>query len=176
MLAVAFGSIAFVTYAVSFWIPPYVLRTFYSGPTDAALILTGGTAAEEVSTIFGWSAALASAIGVILGGYVSDVLRQRYAAGRLYVNMAAIILPIPAIIFLFTTESLAGFYLAAPYVALCSALWVGAAVLAFGHGISPVRQRRATTRIGEGLARCAPPRCCDVVVGRRCAGHGVLPA
>jgi MFS family permease len=128
MLAVAFGSISFVAYAVSFWIPPYVLRTFYSGPTDSALILTGGTAAEEVSTIFGWSAALASAIGVILGGYVSDVLRQRHAAGRLYVNMAAIILPIPAVIFLFTTESLANFYLAAPYVALCSALWVGAAV------------------------------------------------
>jgi len=137
MLAVAFGSISLVAYAVSFWIPPYVLRTFYSGPTDAALILTGGTAAEEVSTIFGWSAALASAIGVILGGYVSDVLRQRHAAGRLYVNMAAIILPIPAIIFLFTTESLANFYLAAPYVALCSALWVGAAVATLQDVVLP---------------------------------------
>ena len=128
MLVVAFGSISFVAYAVSFWIPPYVLRTFYSGPTDAALILTGGTAAEEVSTIFGWSAALASAIGVILGGYISDILRQRHAGGRLYVNMAAIVLPLPAIIYLFTTESLTGFYIVAPYVGLCSALWVGAAV------------------------------------------------
>ena len=53
---------------------------------------------------------------------------QRHPGGRLYVNMAAIILPIPAIIFLFTTESLASFYFTAPYVALCSALWVGAAV------------------------------------------------
>ena len=92
------------------------------------MILTGGTAAEEVSTIFGWSAAVASAIGVILGGYVSDILRQRHAAGRLYVNMAAIILPIPAVIFLFTTDSLASFYIVAPYVGMCSALWVGAAV------------------------------------------------
>ena len=128
MLVIAFGSISFVSYAVAFWIPPYVLRTFYTGPTDVAMILTGGTAAEEVSTIFGWSAAVASAIGVILGGIVSDILRQRHAAGRLYVNMAAIILPIPAVIFLFTTDSLASFYIVAPYVGMCSALWVGAAV------------------------------------------------
>jgi hypothetical protein len=128
MLVVAFGSISFVSYAVAFWIPPYVLRTFYSGPTDVALILTGGTAAEEVSTIFGWSAAAASAIGVILGGYISDLLRQRHAAGRIYVNMAAIILPVPAIYWNFTTDNLASFYIVAPYIALCSALWVGAAV------------------------------------------------
>ena len=55
-------------------------------------------------------------------------LRQRHAGGRLYVNMAAIVLPLPAIIYLFTTESLTGFYIVAPYVGLCSALWVGAAV------------------------------------------------
>jgi MFS family permease len=128
MLVVAFGSISFVAYAVAFWIPPYVLRTFYEGPTGAASILQGVTAAEEVSTIFGWSAAAASAIGVILGGIISDLLRRRHAAGRLYVNMAAIILPVPAIYWMFTTESLSTFYLLAPYVSLCSALWVGAAV------------------------------------------------
>ena len=136
-LVIAFGSISFVSYAVAFWIPPYVLRTFYTGPADAALILTGGTAAEEVSTMFGWSAAAASAIGVILGGIVSDILRQRHAAGRLYVNMAAIILPIPAVIFLFTTNSLAGFYIVAPYVGMCSALWVGAAVATLQDLVQP---------------------------------------
>jgi MFS family permease len=128
MLVVAFGSISFLTYAVAFWIPPYLLRTFYAGPTDAAAILSGGTAAEEVSTLFGWSAAAASAVGVILGGIVSDALRRRHAAGRLYVNMAAVILPAPAVFWMFTTDSLTTFYLLAPYVSLCSALWVGAAV------------------------------------------------
>ncbi len=72
MLVVAFGSISFMTYAVAFWIPPYLLRTFYAGPTGAAVFLQGATAAEEVSTLFGWAAAAASAIGVILGGIVSD--------------------------------------------------------------------------------------------------------
>jgi MFS family permease len=128
MLVVAFGSISFLTYAVAFWIPPYLLRTFYAGPTDAAAILSGGTAAEEVSTLFGWSGAAASAVGVILGGIISDALRRRHAAGRLYVNMAAVVLPAPAVSWMFTTDSLATFYLLAPYVSLCSALWVGAAV------------------------------------------------
>ena len=128
MLVVAFGSISFMTYAVAFWISPYLLRTFYEGPTAAASILHGATAAEEVSTMFGWSAAAASAIGVILGGMISDALRRRHPGGRLYVNMAAIVLPAPAIFWAFTTDSLITFYLLAPYVSLCSALWVGAAV------------------------------------------------
>jgi MFS family permease len=137
MLTIAFGSISFMTYAVAFWIPPYVLRTFYTGPTDAALIMQGFTAAEEVSTIFGWSAAAASAIGVILGGIISDKLRQRRAAGRLYVNMAAIILPAPAVFYLFTTKDLASFYIVAPYVGLCSALWVGAAIATLQDVVLP---------------------------------------
>lgn len=142
MLAVAFGSISFVTYAVAFWIPPYLLRTFYSAPTDAALLMQGSTAAEEVSTIFGWSAAIASAIGVILGGIISDHLRRRTPAGRLYVNMAAIVLPIPAVIWMFTTDSLVTFYLVAPYVSICSALWVGAAVATLQDLVLP--RMRAT--------------------------------
>jgi MFS family permease len=127
-LAIAFGSISFMTYAVAFWIPPYLLRTFYDGPTDASSILQGVTAAEEVSTIFGWSGAAAAAVGVILGGIISDALRRRHPGGRLYVNMAALVLPAPAIFWMFTTDSLVTFYIVAPYVGLCSALWVGAAV------------------------------------------------
>jgi MFS family permease len=101
------------------------------------LILQGRTAAEEVSAIFGWSAAAASAIGVILGGIVSDKLRQRHAGGRLYVNMAAIILPAPAVFFLFTTKDLASFYMVAPYVGLCSASWVGAAIATLQDVVLP---------------------------------------
>lgn len=128
MLVVAFGSISFMTYAVAFWIPPYLLRTFYEGPTGPAVLLHGATAAEEVSTLFGWAGAAASAVGVILGGIISDALRRRHAGGRLYVNMAAIVLPAPAVYWAFTTDDVRTFYMLAPYIGLCSALWVGAAV------------------------------------------------
>lgn len=128
MLVVAFGSISFMTYAVAFWIPPYLLRTFYEGPTGPAVLLHGATAAEEVSALFGWAGAAASAVGVIMGGIISDALRRRHAGGRLYVNMAAIVLPAPAVYWAFTTDDVRTFYMLAPYISLCSALWVGAAV------------------------------------------------
>lgn len=128
ILVAAFGSIAFVAYSVGFWIPPYALRTFYSGPLDAASIIGGVTAAEEVSTIYGWSAAAASAVGVIAGGILADRWRRHSPAGRIYVNMLAVILPMPAVYWMFTTSNLATFYWLAVYVALFNALWVGAAV------------------------------------------------
>jgi hypothetical protein len=34
MLAIAFGSISFVSYATSFWIPPFVEQEFYGGPLE----------------------------------------------------------------------------------------------------------------------------------------------
>lgn len=128
MLVAAFGSISFVAYSVTFWIPPYLLRTFYAGPADVAVLMRGSTAAEEVSTIFGWTAAAASAIGIIAGGIIADAWRQRSTAGRLYVNMLAVALPAPAVVWAFSTGSLVTFYLLAGYIALCAALWVGAAV------------------------------------------------
>ena len=137
MLVVTFGSISFVTYAVAFWIPPYVLRTFYAGPTDAGLILTGGTAAEEVSTIVGWTFAAASAVGVIVGGVLADAWTRRSPAGRLYVNMAAVVLPVPAVFWMFTTDNLATVYWLTPYVALCASLWVGAAVATLQELVLP---------------------------------------
>ena len=128
MLVAAFGSISFVAYSVSFWIPPYLLRTFYGGPADAALLMRGATAAEEVSTIFGWTAATASAVGIICGGILADAWRLRSPAGRLYVCMLAVVLPVPAVFWAFSTGSLVTFYVLAGYIALCAALWVGAAV------------------------------------------------
>ena len=142
MLVPAFGSISFVTYAVAFWIPPYLLRTFYGGPTGAAVFFEGSTAAEEVSSIFGWSAAAASAVGVILGGIIADALRSRTAAGRIYVNMAAVILPIPLVVLMFTTDSVGLFYLVAVAVALLNAMWVGAAVATLQDLVLP--RMRAT--------------------------------
>jgi MFS family permease len=142
LLVVAFGSISFIAYAVSFWTPPYALRTFYAGPTDAATLIGGMTAAEEVSTLVGWAAAAASAIGVIAGGIIADAWRQRSAAGRIYVNMAASILPVPAVFWMFTTGDLLTYYILSAYVSLCGAMWVGAAVATLQDLVLP--RMRAT--------------------------------
>ncbi|HEY0084366.1 MAG TPA: MFS transporter, partial [Allosphingosinicella sp.] len=40
VLTIAFGSISFVTYATSFWIPYFVEQTFYAGPMGASAYLS----------------------------------------------------------------------------------------------------------------------------------------
>ncbi|MEA3009549.1 MAG: hypothetical protein QOJ91_1241 [Sphingomonadales bacterium] len=158
MLAVSFGSISFMSYAISFWVPPYALRTFYTGPADAARILSGATAAEEVSTIIGWSAAFAAATGVIMGGIVADRWRRRDPRGRIFVNMLSVVLTAPVIWYMFTTDSLTGFYIASPIAQLVGSMWVGAAVATLQDLVLPRMRATAgatyvlgTTMVGLAL-------------------------
>ena len=137
LLVIAFGSISFVTYATSFWVPHYVEQTFYPDPLAPATYISGITAKEEVGAIIGWSAALSAAIGVILGGYLSDVWRQYDARGRLFVNMIAAIVPGPLVAFLLTTDSLLTFYLVNPIAHMFASAWVGAAVATLQDVVLP---------------------------------------
>ena len=157
-LVVAFGSIAFVTYAVSFWGPPYVLRTFYPDPTGPALYIGGMRAAEEVATILGWTAAVASAVGVIGGGIISDWWRRHDPRGRLFVNMIAALAPAPIVFVMFTTADLALFYWLNPLAHIFSAMWVGAAVATLQDVVLPRMRGTAgatyilgTTMVGLAL-------------------------
>ncbi|MFL6845642.1 MAG: spinster family MFS transporter [Allosphingosinicella sp.] len=158
LLAVAFGSISFMSYAIAFWAPPYVLRTFYSSPAAPAQLLHGISAAEEVAALLGWSAAFAAATGVIVGGVIADRWRRRDPRGRLFVNMLAVVLPIPSVCYMFTTDSLAGFYIASPITQLFGSMWVGAAVATLQDLVLPRMRATAgatyvlgTTMVGLAL-------------------------
>ncbi|MDP8993653.1 MAG: MFS transporter [Pseudomonadota bacterium] len=158
LMVVAFGSIAFVTYATSFWIPYFVEQSFYAGPLGPSAYFGGMTAKEEVGTILGWSAALSAAIGVILGGYASDVWRQRDPRGRLFVNMIAATVPIPLVAFMLTTDSLLAFYIVNPVAHMFASAWVGAAVAALQDVVLPRMRATAgatyilgTTMVGLAL-------------------------
>jgi MFS family permease len=158
VLAIAFGSISFVTYATSFWIPPYVEARFYDGGASPARYIGGLSAKEEVGMIIGWSAAVAAAAGVILGGYLSDLWRQRDPRGRIFVNMLSALLPIPIVAFLLTTDSLAAFYWANPVAHMLASAWVGAAVATLQDLVLPRMRATAgatyilgTTMIGLAL-------------------------
>lgn len=158
LMVVAFGSIAFVTYATSFWIPYFVEQTFYPDPLAPARYIDGMTGKEEVGTILGWSAAASAAVGVVLGGYASDVWRQRDPRGRLFVNMIAAVVPIPLVWFLLTTDSLAAFYIANPVAHMFASAWVGAAVATLQDMVLPRMRGTAgatyilgTTMVGLAL-------------------------
>jgi MFS family permease len=169
MLAIAFGSISFMTYAISFWAAPYALRTFYETPADPAQILAGISAREEVSAILGWSAAIAAATGVIMGGVISDYWRRYDARGRLWVNMLAVVLPVPAVWLMFTTDSLATFYWASPVAQLFGSAWVGAAVASLQDVVLPRMRATAgatyvlgTTMVGLALGPYFAGKMADV--------------
>ncbi len=157
LLAIAFGSVSFVTYATSFWIPFYVEQTFYA-PGEGSRFVVGLTAKAEVGLIIGWTAAVAAAVGVILGGYLSDLWRQRDPRGRIFVNMLSVALPIPLVAFLLTTDSLAAFYVVNPIAHMCASAWVGAAVATLQDLVLPRMRATAgatyilgTTMIGLAL-------------------------
>ena len=158
LMVIAFGSISFVTYATSFWLPYYVEATFYGGPLESARYMAGMTAKEEIGFILGWGAAFAAAAGVILGGYLSDRWRQRDPRGRLFVNMLSAVIPIPIIAYLLTTNSLSGVFIAAPLAQLISSAWVGAAVATLQDMVLPRMRATAgatyilgTTMVGLAL-------------------------
>lgn len=158
LLAVAFGSISFVTYATSFWLPHYVEATFYDGGTLPSRYLNGLTAKAEVGLIIGTTSAISAAIGVILGGYISDVWRQRSPNGRLYLNMLSVLVPIPLVAFMLTTDSLAAFYWVNPLAHMFASAWVGAAVATLQDVVLPRMRATAgatyilgTTMVGLAL-------------------------
>ena len=158
MLAVAFGSISFISYAVAFWAVPYALGTFYPGPAAGSQILHGLTAEQEVSAILGGAAAIAAATGVILGGIVADAWHRRDPRGRLFVNMISVILPAPAIWIMFTTDDLATFFIASPAAQFFGSMWVGAAVATLQDVVLPRMRATAgatyvlgTTMVGLAL-------------------------
>ncbi len=158
LLAIAFGSIAFVTYATSFWIPPYVEAHFYAGGTEPGRYLDGLSAKEEVGFILGWSAAISAAAGVILGGYLSDLWRQRDPRGRLFVNMISVVVPVPLIAFMLSTSDLTAFYLVNPVAHMFASAWVGAAVATLQDLVLPRMRATAgatyilgTTMVGLAL-------------------------
>lgn len=157
VLALAFGSISFVTYATSFWVPFYVEQTFYA-PGEGSRYLSGLTAKAEVGLIIGWSAAFSAAAGVILGGYISDLWRQRDPRGRIFLNMLSVILPIPVVAFMLNTDSLGAFYWANPLAHMLASAWVGAAVATLQDLVLPRMRATAgatyilgTTMVGLAL-------------------------
>lgn len=137
-----FGSIAFVSYGVSFWAPPYVIRTFYGSSGAMGIYMPTLPAATEVALILGLIAAVSAASGVIVGGIVSDRWRATNPRGRVFVCMASILLSAPLVWVAFTSPSLARFYLTLPFIQFFGSAWVGAAVATLQDVVLP--RMRAT--------------------------------
>ncbi|MBS0394432.1 MAG: MFS transporter, partial [Proteobacteria bacterium] len=101
-----------ISYSLSFWMAPYAIRTF-------------GIRGDVAGLMLGVPAGLATALGVIVGGRLSDLLRRRTPRGRIYACLLSVILP-PAIVYAaLATTDVRWFYVLAACAVLAANMYFG---------------------------------------------------
>ena len=111
----AFPMTAFLGYGAGFWIPPLLLRLHDASVTQVGLFL-------------GLGAAGGGFIGITLGGWLADLLKQRVPGGRMIIGYISIVGSVPILLLLLYSESLA------------VAFWLNFVLTAFaacGGGVPP---------------------------------------
>jgi MFS family permease len=100
---------------------------------------------------------------------IADLWRRSDPRGRIFVNMASVILAAPLTWFIFTTESVAMFYWVFPFAHMCGAAWVGAAVATLQDLVLPRMRGTAgatyilgTTMVGLALGPYFAGKVADV--------------
>lgn len=119
-----FGSLAVITYAFGFWAAPYAIRTFDVPSTVAGAWI-------------GLPGALASAIGVIVGGRLSDAWRRRDPRGRVFTCMISAAAAGPLILIMFNMPDFQRYALVSPLVYFAANLWAGSAVATYQDLVLP---------------------------------------
>ncbi len=143
--ALGYGLVSLVAYALAFWSAPYAETVLKLPKAQLAFVLGG-------------SGALAGFLGVILGGRMSDWLRGRNPAGRIFVVMFGVVAPMVPIAVGFTTENAALFYVMNFLAVMFAATALGAAaattqdlVLPRMRGTATASFFLATTLVGLAL-------------------------
>ncbi len=109
--ALAGTLISFTSYALGAWSFIYAVRLLHA-TTTAGIGL-------------GFGAAFGGLIGTSLGGVVGDAWRRRSPTGRLKLSLLASALPIPIVVYAFTTPSLTAFVACYFVITLISTFWLG---------------------------------------------------
>ena len=126
-----YGTVAFMSYAASYWSAPYAERAF-------------AVSKSEIAWWIGAPGALAGFLGVIMGGRMADFLRQRNAAGRILVVMFGLLAPIIPFVIAFTTPSKTLFYAMSFVVSLFTSSALGAAAATTQDLVLPRMRGTAT--------------------------------
>lgn len=121
---IGFPCIAFVTYGLGFWGPPFFQRVH-------------GVSASETGMILGLSAAVGGWAGVTMGGVIADKLRQKNIRAKLYVAIASVVLSLPSAIGLLVTDNLTAAYVFNFLFALTSPMWIGPAAATINDLVMP---------------------------------------
>ncbi len=144
-VVLGYGMVAFMAYSASYWGAPYAERAL-------------GAAKSDLGWFLGAPAAVAGFLGVILGGRMADFLLERRPAGRIWVVLFGLIVPLPFVAIAFTTDNVTIFYIFSfiGNLLIASALGAAAAssqalVLPRMRGMATAIFFLATTLVGLGL-------------------------
>lgn len=170
---IAYSTVAFMAYAVSYWAAPYAERTF-------------GIAKSELGWFIGGPGAVAGFLGVILGGSLADWLQQRFASGRVWMVLFGMVMPIPAMVIQFTTDLPWVFYVANFFAGFLAATALGAAAATTQTLVLPRMRATATATfflgttliglaLGPYLAGYVSSRSGDDLSAGALATIGILP-
>ena len=121
---VGFGTLALVGYSIAFWAPPYAIRTFDMSAAEVGMALALPTAA-------------ASAVGVVLGGRLSDGMRARDPRGRIHVGALSAVLPVPFLVAMLNADTFGTFAALLTICVLFVNLWPATAIAAYQDFVVP---------------------------------------
>ncbi len=124
-----FPCIAFVTYGVGFWSPPFMLRVH-------------GVELAEAGTLLGLGAALGGWLGVTVGGIMADRLRDRSRNARLWMAVIAVTASIPSALLFLLTDNVWVAYACSFLFSTTSPMWLGGAASTVNDLVMP--RMRAT--------------------------------
>lgn len=97
--SIGYGLIAFVSYGVAAFGALYAETTLLQPKAEVGFYLGGGAAAGGF-------------LGIVLGGRIADWAKLRWNWGRVPIILSGTLLPIPFLLFAYTTSSPIGFYIA----------------------------------------------------------------
>ena len=98
-VSIGYGLIAFVSYSVAAFGALYAETVLGQPKTTVGFYLGGGAAAGGF-------------LGIVLGGRIADWAKRHKDWGRVPVILSGTLLPLPFLVYAFTTDNVAGFYVA----------------------------------------------------------------
>jgi len=124
LTCIAFPCIGFVTYGSNFFAVPYLLRAH-------------GASHAEIGTAIGLTAAFGAWLGISVGGFLADKLKERWEFGRLLVGLICIVTMLPFAYGVFFATDLKWVYIFNFFAMFFSPMYIGPATSTVNDLVPP---------------------------------------
>lgn len=126
-----YAAISYTGYTVTYWAAPYAERTFALSKSDLGWLI-------------GAPAAVGGFLGVLLGGWIADLLHQRMIQGRLLVLLLGLAGPVPLVLLAYRTPDSTTFLICSFLLQLVTSSALGTAAAASQALVLPHMRGTAT--------------------------------